>query len=142
MGTMSLNEIILKKLNIIEVEGGNVIHLVKSSYENFHGFGEAYFSIINPKFIKGWKKHGRMFMNLSVIKGKVKFVFCLDDQKKFREEIIDSNDYANISVPPNVWFAFEGISSSPSIILNISNIEHDANEVERLDLSDIKYSWD
>tara|TARA_B100000575_G_C23133466_1_gene657918 strand:+ start:1045 stop:1464 length:420 start_codon:yes stop_codon:yes gene_type:complete len=139
---MSLNSIILNKLNNIEVEGGNVIHLIKSSDKNFHEFGEAYFSIVKPKFIKGWKKHTKMFMNLSVVKGKVKFVFCLDDRMKFREETIDSNDFSNILVPPNIWFAFKGISKIPSVILNISNIEHDPSEVKRLELSDIKYNWD
>ena len=52
MGTMSLNSIILNKLNNIEVEGGNVIHLIKSSDKNFHEFGEAYFSIVKPKLLK------------------------------------------------------------------------------------------
>ena len=50
----------IKALNQINVEGGNVLHALKASEEEFCGFEEAYFSTININKIKAWKRHLRM----------------------------------------------------------------------------------
>ena len=47
MGYVNLENIKIKKLEEISVEGGNVIKGIKLSDANFYGFGEVYFSIIN-----------------------------------------------------------------------------------------------
>ena len=47
-----------------------------------------------------------------------------------------------ISVPPYLWFGFQGLDSNPSLVTNISNIPHDPEEVERLLPSEIKYTWE
>ena len=53
---------------------GNVLHGLKKSDIGFKDFGEAYFSCISPGFIKGWKRHKEMTLNLIVPVGLVKFV--------------------------------------------------------------------
>ena len=40
-----------------------------------------------------------------------------------------------------IWFGFQGLCTSPSLVLNIASISHDPNEVERCSLSDINYEW-
>ena len=45
--------------------------------------------------------------------------------------IIGEDNYARITVPPNIWFGFKGVSSKTSFILNISDLSHDPSEVER-----------
>ena len=52
MGKVKLNDIIFSPLKIIDTAGGNVRHIIKSSQKNFKGFGEAYFSDINPGILK------------------------------------------------------------------------------------------
>ena len=34
-------------------------------------------------------------------------------------------------VPPKIWFAFQGLYKGESIILNISNIQHDPKEEKK-----------
>ena len=114
---------------------------MKASEEGYSGFGEAYFSEIKFGEIKAWKKHTEMTMNLVVPLGEVKFVFA-DQTGSFREEIIGSRNYYRLTVPPGIWFGFQGLFENFSMILNISNIEHSPLEVERKELDDFKYNWE
>ena len=47
-----------------------------------------------------------------------------------RSKLID--DFSIITIPPNVWFGFQGLCEPDSLIMNCASIEHDPNEVERL----------
>lgn len=131
----------LTPLKRISTDGGDVLHGIKSSSETFFGFGEAYFSIIRKQSIKGWKKHSRMTANLIVPIGLVKFVL-FDDCGNFLAEMnIGHSNFARLTIRPNVWFAFMGISNPESLILNIANIEHDPSEMESAPLEQFKYRW-
>jgi len=128
----------------IWTEGGDVLQVISKNATGFEGFGEAYFSMINHSFIKGWKRHRRMTMNLVVPLGEVRFVFCHTEQngkQNFRMECAGVKRYVRITVPPNIWFAFQGLSSPNSLILNIASIPHDPEEVERVPLQSIKCPW-
>lgn len=140
MGAVNLNQIIITPLKQIPTYGGDVLHALKKSEDSFDGFGEAYFSWVLPNYIKAWKKHTQMTMNLIVPIGLVKFVFYTQDNQ-FREECIGAESYSRLTVPPGIWFGFQGISNSPSLILNIASISHDPGEADRLNTSEIHYSW-
>ena len=145
MGIMKLGEICITPLRRIETGGGDVLHAMKQSDPGFAGFGEAYFSWVAAGTIKGWKRHTRMTMNVVVPVGQVHFVFLgLDEQGEtvFRVEEIGEARYVRATVPPGIWFAFQGLVAPQSLVLNIASIPHDPNEVERLALADIDYVWD
>ena len=80
-------------LRTIPVLGGDVLHAIKSSDNEFVGFGEAYFSLIKNKMIKGWKKHNVMTMNVIVPVGEVKFVFY--DNLSNKKLSVFVNSYKN-----------------------------------------------
>jgi dTDP-4-dehydrorhamnose 3,5-epimerase len=80
-----------------------------------------------------------MTLNLIVPSGSVKFVF-FDLNKNFREIISGRDDYKRITVPPKIWFGFQGLGEE-NLILNIANVRHDNNEVERKDFNLIDYKW-
>ena len=141
MGSVNISSIKVTALKKINLSGGDVLHGMKSSDHGYEGFGEAYFSQINPGIIKAWKLHKKMTMNLVVPIGEVKFVF-VDDIQSVREEVIGFNNYSRLTVPPGIWFGFQGLSKSPSLLLNIANIEHAPEEVERKELDDFKYNWE
>ncbi len=141
MGTSTLSKIKSLELEEISVNGGNILKFLKNSDENYKNFGEAYFSFIENKFIKAWKLHTKMTMNLVVPSGSVKFVFTTNKDGPFKVLEIGSKNYKSLFVPPNIWFGFQGTSSSKNIILNFSNIIHDENEVKRLDQNMINYKW-
>ena len=129
-------------LRRIPVLGGDVLHALKCSEDEFSGFGEAYFSFIENRMIKGWKKHNVMTMNVIVPVGEVKFVFYSQETNEFRTEIIGSEWYCRITVLPGVWVAFQGLSEHCNLILNVANIPHDPNEADTCGLQDIICNWE
>jgi|TARA_A100001015_G_C15036820_1_gene736840 dTDP-4-dehydrorhamnose 3,5-epimerase len=141
MGKIDISNIKISALKEIDVEGGAVMHAMKKSDIGFNGFGEAYFSTVNPGCIKAWKLHTQMTMNLIVPIGKVMFAF-IDSSSSHRSEVIGEDNYSRITVPPGIWFGFKGISSVSSIILNIASIEHSSNEIKRKDLDDMNFNWE
>jgi len=138
---IKLAEIIITPLKRIKVSGGDVLHGIKISDTSFVGFGEAYFSMVNPGAIKAWKLHRQMTLNLVVPIGEVKFVFHDLHSGNFREEHIGETRYSRLTVPPGIWFGFQGIASSQSLILNISDITHKPDEVETKNLKAFPYQW-
>ena len=85
-----------EELKIVNVEGGDVMHGLKCSDKSFKSFGELYFSWIEPKKIKAWKKHKLMTMNLVVPYGLVKFVIFYDNEPNdFHEVIIGNSSKSN-----------------------------------------------
>lgn len=131
--------IIINNLNIIKNPDGDIFHCLKKDDSGYSDFGEIYFSRINYKKIKAWKKHSSMSMNLIVPFGEVKFVFFKNGE--FSEIILSNKNYKRITVNPNIWFGFKGLSKNFSLVANIANIKHDPLESEKLALKDIKYKW-
>ena len=138
---MILSRIILSPLQRISTPGGDVLRGLKNTDSGFSEFGEAYFSIIDFKNIKAWKRHLRMTMNLIVPQGQVRFVFFDEVSKNFMKVDIGQSEYQRITVPPMVWFGFQGLSKDQNLILNIASIPHDPTESERLPLTKIQYDW-
>lgn len=137
---MSVDKIIVTPLNRINVAGGDVLHAIKKSDIGFVDFGEAYFSMIEKGSVKPWKRHLRMTLNLIVPIGMVRFVF-VDDQGARREEFIGMDRYVRLTVPPGIWFAFEGLSPQYSLLLNVADIPHDPDEIERKALGAYMNDW-
>ena len=135
-----------KKLTIIKSNDGSVMHALKKNEYEFIGFGEAYFSTVNYNSIKAWKLHTKMTLNLIVPSGEVLFYF-LDNRKdsssynKFEKITLSEKNYFRLTVPPNIWFGFKGISRNVSIILNIADMIHDPDEVLRKNLDEIDVAW-
>ena len=132
-----LKQPMLVPLNKINVRNGDVFHGLKASEESFKGFGELYFTRVDYRKIKGWKRHRQVTLNLVVIEGGVKFVIgssdLFDAEKPlyFQDFIIGpSLDYSRLVVPPGYWVAFQGIKKGANIIANIIEEEHDANEAD------------
>lgn len=118
---------------------GDLLHAMKRSSTGYCGFGEAYFSSVNPGDIKGWKRHRRMTLNLVVPVGRVRFV--LHDESAFEVVELGPEAYARLTVKPGVWMAFQGLADQPSLLLNIADIEHDPDEADNAPLDRFGFSW-
>ena len=137
---MNVSKILITPLRRIDVPGGDVLHAMKCSDNGYKGFKETYFSFIDYKFVKAWKRHKEMSLNLVVPIGNVKFVF-VDDENGIKEIIIGEENYSRITVPPSIWFGFQGMSSPSNLVLNIADITHDPDEVERKLVDEIAFDW-
>tara|TARA_Y100000739_G_C20580416_1_gene452516 strand:+ start:1011 stop:1418 length:408 start_codon:yes stop_codon:yes gene_type:complete len=135
-----MEQIIIKPLKKINLEEGDVLHALKASEDEFHGFKEAYFSTIKKNKIKAWKRHLLMTMNLIIPIGRVQFNFYDENKNLLKNTIVGEDNYCRITVPPMIWFGFKGLSSHTSYILNISDETHNPSEVEREPLSFLNFS--
>ena len=141
MVDVSLESIKSNSQKRISTLNGDVLHVLKYSDIDFKKFGEIYFSWIEKGSIKAWKKHKTMTMNIVVPFGRVKFVFFDEDSQTYRNEEIGEDNYLRLTIPPGLWFGFKDMTENRSLITNIADIEHDDNEVDRLDINEIKYDW-
>ena len=139
-----IKDAVITHLDVIDTPGGKVMHAIKETSAGYMGFGEAYFSWVDEGAIKAWKRHKNMTLNLVVPVGEIKFVL-FDDRDasniRFQEVILSRDNYCRLTVPPMVWMGFKGLLSKASMLLNIGNIEHDPDEVDRLEIDKINYDW-
>ena len=142
MGVVSLTDILVTPLRRIPTIGGDVMHALKDSDDGFNGFGEVYFSWVEQGTIKAWKYHQHMTLNLVVPLGEISFVFHRKDQENcFRTENIGEEKYVRLTVPPGIWFGFQGRGSGQSLLMNLADMAHDPDEVLRKKTSEIVYNW-
>tara|TARA_B100000686_G_scaffold347023_1_gene434827 strand:+ start:384 stop:803 length:420 start_codon:yes stop_codon:yes gene_type:complete len=136
-----LEQIVVTPLQHISVPGGDVLHGMKATESSFQGFGEAYFSWIEPGVVKAWKRHLQMTMNLIAPVGRVRFVFHDPECGYFREESIGESNYCRLTVPPKIWFGFQGMAAYPSLLLNLASTPHAPEEVERTNKEGFHFCW-
>ena len=134
-----MKQIIIKPLKKFNLEEGDVLHALKASEDEFHGFEDAYISTIKKNKIKAWKRHLLLTMNLIIPIGRVQFNFYDDEKNLLKNIIVGEDNYCRITVPPMIWFGFKGLSTHTSYILNISDERHNPSEVEREPLSFLNF---
>ena len=139
-----IKDVLITKLDVIDIPKGNVMHGMKETSAGYAGFGEAYFSQVDGGAIKAWKRHKKMILNLVVPVGEIRFVL-FDDREvsnsRFQEVIISKHNYCRLTVPPMIWMGFQGLSDNGSMLLNIANIEHNPNEVDKKNFEQIEFNW-
>jgi len=146
VGGSVIDGILVTVLKRIAHAKGDVLHGIKCSDAGFVGFGEAYFSTVIGAQVKGWKRHRRVTLNLVVPVGRIRFVLH-DDRDgsatcgQFQEVTLGDSLYARLTVPPNLWLAFQGAHSQPSLLLNVIDEEHDPAEGDAIPLSHFEYAW-
>ncbi len=136
-------------LKVIEDDRGAVLHMLRADSQHFNGFGEVYFSQVNPGAVKGWKRHRLMTQRFAVPMGRIKIVIH-DDREgsptrgRTEEHILGRPDaYRLLIIPPMLWYGFQGLGKAPSVMTNCSDIPHDPGESDQMSLETetIPYAW-
>ena len=99
----------------------------------------TYFSVLVKDEIRAWKMHNKMTCNLLVPLGNVKFVIG-NSHVDFEEIIIGEINYSRLTIPPGLWFGFQGLENK-NILTNIASIEHNPGESETKPLDFFDYKW-
>lgn len=143
---LTINGVKLTPLKHIETPGGDVLHAMKNNDPGFAGFGEAYFSAVEPGAVKAWKRHHDMTLNLVVQIGSIRFVIYDDREGSstygvFNEVVLSRDYYYRLTVPPMLWMGFQCVGNVTGMLLNVANIPHDANEVDRKKIDELDFDW-
>tara|TARA_B100000401_G_C52805284_1_gene720813 strand:- start:2068 stop:2517 length:450 start_codon:yes stop_codon:yes gene_type:complete len=144
-----IDGIIIKDLKKIADERGAIFHMLKKSDTNFSKFGEIYFATAYPGVIKGWHLHTKQEQNYAVIKGMIKLVLYDDRQdSKTKGELMElflgDHNYKIVKIPPGIINGWKNIGTKEAILANCSDLEHEKDEMKRIDpfSNKIPYKWD
>lgn len=137
-------EVLFRPMKRIALPAGDVLHGIKKSDTGFESFGEAYFSYIHHQAIKAWKLHTRYTVNFVCPLGKVKVVFYKDQDDDYPKEILLSEEaehYGRVTVPPGIWYGFQGLGKNTNLIFSFLNGEHSLDEQLSQAVNAIPYTW-
>ena len=90
-------------LRQIKDNRGKIMHMMRSDHSIFKGFGEIYFSTVNPKIIKAWHLHKEVTLNYACVRGRVELALLMTEIKvKLMANIKNSftNEYFLVTIPP------------------------------------------
>ena len=144
-----ISGVMIIPLRQIVDERGAVLHMLRADSPLFQGFGEIYFSEVNAGVIKAWKRHRLMIQHFAVPHGRIKLVLFDDrtgSDTRGTVEVLEMGRpdcYDLVRLPAGLWYGFQGISDSASLLANCTNLPHDPAESERLpeDSQEIPYNW-
>ncbi|MBO6518875.1 MAG: dTDP-4-dehydrorhamnose 3,5-epimerase family protein [Rhodospirillales bacterium] len=146
-----IDGVVHRPLRIIPDSRGPILHMLRNDSGGFAGFGEAYFTCIEPGAVKAWRKHTRMTMQLAVPRGLVEVVLFDARPGSASNGTLETytlgaeqpDSYALLIIPPGIWNGFRGLSGTTSIIANCASLPHDPDEAERLDPDNpaIPHTW-
>jgi dTDP-4-dehydrorhamnose 3,5-epimerase len=147
-GSKVIDGVRLVPLRRIPDERGTIFHMLRSTDPFFAGFGEIYFSSIYEGVVKGWHKHAEMTLNYACIFGRVKLVLYDERTKSstrgtLMEIFLGPDNYSLVSIEPQIWTGFKGMSRPYALVANCATHPHDPERTTRLDPFDnhIPYTW-
>lgn len=127
-------------LKRIKHPDGDLIKGLDKNFPHYSDFGESYYSYVTDGKIKAWRLHQRITNHIVVIKGKLN-VNIIDESKKVRSIIIDSNKPKLLIIYPKNWYGYQAIQGSDVLIHNITNLPYEEDEVERFELKQFEGIW-
>lgn len=145
-----IQDVTCNELPVFPNPAGDVMRLMRVDSPEFVKFGEVYFSRIKQGAVKAWKRHTEMTLNLAVPMGSVRFVIYdvregSSTKGEVNEYVIGESDYRLLTIPPGVWFGFQGVGESESLIANCADMMHVKEEAETVTVAEgdfIPFSWE
>lgn len=139
-----MDGVLCTPLRRITSVGGDVFHGMKATDPGFSGFGEAYFSFVEPGQVKGWKRHREMVLNFVVPAGAIQ-VTVLDETSGSTDSWIlgprADSTYVRLTIRQGLWVAFGGVGRDTNMLVNVASIPHDPSESAVAPLATFPWSW-
>ena len=144
----AIDGVLVSPLGRIHNQQGDLFRLMRRDDPGFYGPEEAYCTTVNCGKIKAWKRHRRMAVNLVPLAGLI-LLAIHDDRPKSPTNgkgwcRLLTPYLCRVTIPPNLWFGFQGISTEPNILLNLASLVHDPEECDTLSpeyFQDASFQW-
>ena len=145
----AIEGVTLAPLKEIADERGAVLHIMRCDSPLFSQFGEAYCSLTLPGAVKAWKRHHHQTQNFAVPIGKLRVVLYdarpeSSSNGRLEQHILGRpGHYCLLRIPPGLWYGFQAIDGQAALIVNLTDIPHDPQESERVDISNgpVEFDW-
>jgi len=137
-------------LKQIADERGWLMEVIRSDWQAFEKFGQAYVTAAYPHVVKAWHMHKKQTDNVACIKGMVKLVLYdtrrnLKAKGEINEFIIGERNPLLVKIPPHIWHGFKTISRVTALVMNVPTNLYNYEEPDehRLppDTKKIPYNW-
>ena len=142
--------VVTSQLKHFADERGWLTEVLRSDWEHFQKFGQAYITAGYPQVVKAWHMHKKQFDNMACVKGMMKLVLY-DGREKSKskgetnEFIIGERNLLLVKIPPGIWHGFKTISEDYALMLNVPTEVYNYKEPDehRLppDTDKIPYDW-
>jgi len=142
--------VVTKQLKQIADERGWLIEIMRSDWEQFQKFGQAYITAAYPQVVKAWHIHKKQTDNITCIKGMMQLVLYDDREKsKTRKEInefiIGERNLLIVKIPPEVWHGFKALGEEYALMLNVPTELYNYKKPDEYrlppDTEKIPYDW-
>jgi dTDP-4-dehydrorhamnose 3,5-epimerase len=142
----ALDGVLVVSLKVIPDDRGQVMHVMRADAPHFKQFGETYVSCIYPNVVKAWKLHSKMWNNISVPVGRVKFV--LHDLREgsptngqTQEVFLGDSSYQLLTIPPGIAYGWKNLLPSAAYLVNCASEYWQEGEGKTLPPDHIPYQW-
>jgi len=142
--------VVTRQLRLIADERGWLMEVLRSDWELFEKFAQAYVTAAYPEVVKAWHMHKKQTDNIACVKGMVKLVLC-DGRKnsktkgEINEFVIGEKNPLLVKIPPQVWHGFKAIGEETALVMNVpTNLyNYEKPDEHRLppDTEKIPYDW-
>jgi len=129
-------------------ERGKIMHMLKSTDEEFLDFGEIYFSGGYPGVVKAWHIHKEMTLNNCCIVGMIKLVLYdgrpdSPTRGHLMECFIGEDNHCLVQIPHGITNGYKAYGDKLALLANCATMPHDPDELIYIDPfdNDIPYDW-
>jgi len=138
-----------KALKLVADERGWLMEIMRSDWDVFKKFGQAYVTVAYPNVVKAWHMHKKQTDNIACVKSMIKLVLydgrtASKTKGEINEFIIGEKNPLLVSIPPEVWHGFKAIEDT-AFIVNVPTelYNHKNPDEHRLppDIDKIPYDW-
>lgn len=131
-------------------ERGRLMEILRCDDELFVDFGQAYVTVANPGYVKGWHYHKKQDDTFVALVGKVRVgLYDAREGSGTRGEVAEftltPDDPFLLRIPRGVVHGFECVGSSEAMVLNLPNLPYDRHQPDELRIdpfkNDIPFKW-
>jgi len=132
-----LDGIGITELKRIPDDRGCILHCWRyAGFKRNNEIREVYATTVKQGVVKGWHLHMRAATRYVPLVGEVKIVVLdprLDSSTHgdVFELVVGYRNFKRVDIPPGVWIGMQGLAEGESLLLNITDVAHNQNEMLR-----------
>jgi dTDP-4-dehydrorhamnose 3,5-epimerase len=141
----------VRRLRLIPDDRGWLMELLRSDWEEFEKFGQAYVTTCYPGVVKAWHYHKLQTDHFTCVSGLAKLALYDPRDDSPTKGLINEFYLGNLNpilvkIPRSVYHGFTAVGNEPAIIINFPThlYNYEKPDEYRLPPNDpsIPYKWD
>jgi len=145
-----IDGVVLRQLRLVADERGWLMEVLRTDWELFERFGQAYITAAYPQVVKAWHMHKKQTDNIACVKGIIKLVLYdgrepSSTHGEIYEIVLGEKNPTLVKIPPQIWHGFKNIGLEVAIVMNVPTklYNYQKPDEHRLpaETTKIRYDW-